>query len=70
MENYRGLKELRKEKKMTQIEFAESIGIEHLRYAYYELGYADIPSEIVKKICEVFHVSADEILGIEQKNIL
>lgn len=30
MENYRGLKELRKEKKMTQIEFAESIGIERL----------------------------------------
>lgn len=30
MENYRGLKELRKEKNMTQIEFAESIGIERL----------------------------------------
>lgn len=47
-----------------------SVGGTRSPFSYYELGYADIPSEIVKKICEVFHVSADEILGIEQKNVL
>lgn len=54
MENYRGLKELRKEKKMTQVEFAESIGIERLRYAYYELGMRIFHLKLLKKFVKYF----------------
>lgn len=57
------LKELRKEKKKTQVEMAEYLGIKARAYQYYEGGghYPEVPNLI--KLADYFGVSTDYLLG-------
>ena len=47
------LKEIRKEKRMTQTEVAEKAGIKRLRYWTYEAGKRKPKPEIAMKIADV-----------------
>ena len=47
------LKEIRKEKRMTQTEVAEKVGIKRLRYWTYESGKRKPKPEIAMKIADV-----------------
>lgn len=51
---------------MAQREFADCIGENYSRYAYYELGYADMLVNVLVKICLFCGVSADNILEISK----
>ena len=59
------LKELRKEKKLTQTELANYLCTTQDTISLWELGksYPDIPTLI--KICKFFDVTSDYILGLE-----
>lgn len=57
------LKELRSEKKQTQADMAERLGIKVRAYQYYESGehYPEVPNLL--KMADYFGVSTDYLLG-------
>ena len=61
------LKELRKEKSLTQKQLAEILEVSTTCYAGYEQGYREPDFKTLKKICLFFDVSADYLLGLEDE---
>lgn len=57
------LTKLRKEKKRTQQEMADYLGITRPAFTAYELGNRQPDYEILKKLANYFEVSTDYILG-------
>ena len=57
------LKELRKEKKLTQKELAEKIGISKRTLANWEDGVSSIKENKLKILCEIFGVDMPYMLG-------
>ena len=57
------LKELRKEKKLTQKELAEKTDIPYRTLQRWENGVFSIKSDRLKKLCEIFDVDAPYLLG-------
>ncbi len=57
------LKELRKEKNLTQNEFAKILHIKQQSYARYELNTSEPSYEMLVKIANFFEVSTDYLLG-------
>ena len=62
------LKELRKEKKLTQKELAEEIGISKRTLAYWENGESQIKPEKAEKLANFFGVSIAHLLGYEDND--
>ncbi len=63
------LKELRKNAGLTQQQLADRIWVTKASISYYELSERDPSPEILVKIAEVFHVTTDYLLGIDDKRI-
>ena len=61
------LKELRKEKSLTQKQLAEILEVSTTCYAGYEQGYREPDFKTLKKICLFFDVSSDYLLGLEDE---
>lgn len=57
------LKRFRKEKKITQKEIAEHLGITQQTYQYYE-SKGGLSAESIKKIADKYKVSTDYLLGV------
>jgi transcriptional regulator with XRE-family HTH domain len=57
------IKELRKQKKMTQKNLAKHLQIADSTLSYWEMGKYEPDSESLKKLSRFFHVSIDYILG-------
>ena len=60
------LKALRNLHYMTQQEVAEKIGVTRSAYSNYEQGLRIPDLEVVKKICLLYEISADFLLGIDE----
>ena len=60
----RRIRELREDHDYTQKEVAEYLGIEQTVYSRYERGINDMKIENIIKLCKIYKVSADYILGI------
>lgn len=58
------LKELRIEKKLTQKQVAQILEVSTTCYSGYEQGYREPDFKILIKICKLFEVSADYLLGL------
>ena len=58
------MRELRKDKNLTQQEMAVVINKSQQVYSNYELGQRDIPTNILIKLSAFYKVSTDYILGI------
>lgn len=58
------LKELRKEKGLTQKELAKKLNISVTGYASWEQGLAEPSLNAIKNICKIFNISADELLDL------
>lgn len=58
------LKELRIEKSLTQQQVAVLLGITQRAYSHYEIGDREPSIEMLKKICQLFEVSADYLIGL------
>lgn len=59
------LRELRRAKGLTQKDLAEYLGISIAGYSLYELGQREPGINILKKLAEFYHVSTDELLGLD-----
>lgn len=65
------IKELRLKEGLSQREIAQKLGISQMAYSSYECNKVKISLEILTKLCALFHVSSDYLLGIElSKNSL
>lgn len=60
------LKTLRKEKKLTQKELAEQIGIKQNSYSDWETGKNEPSLENIIKLTKILDTTADELLGIDK----
>lgn len=57
------LKELRMEGGLRQSDVAKALGVSRTAYSNYELGIREPSLEMVVKLCDLFNVSADYMLG-------
>ena len=57
------IKELRKEKGLTQVQMAEFIGCKARHYQKIEYGEINIPSMMLERLADYFNVSTDYLLG-------
>ncbi len=57
------LKELRKEKKVSQYELAKFLGVTSQAYSYYEREERELGYEALTKLAKYFDVSIDYLLG-------
>lgn len=57
------LKELRKEKGLTQTDLAELVEVTKVTIHNWETGVSSIKSDRLKKLCEIFDVDATYLLG-------
>ena len=58
---YKRIKELRKEKGITQVNVSTNIGVEESYYGKYERGVHDIPLSVLIRIGDFYNVSVDYI---------
>jgi transcriptional regulator with XRE-family HTH domain len=58
------IKDLRKEKDMTQNDLAMALGIRRSTVASYELARIDPSPKVLKQLTEYFNVSTDYLLGV------
>lgn len=61
------LRELRKQKNLTQKQLADLIGTKNSIISFYEVGDRLPSPEVIIKLASVLHVSADYLLGIEKE---
>ncbi len=59
------LKELRKEKGLTQQQVAEIIGVSRTAYLKYENDYLEIAIELLCQLADYYKVSLDYLAGRE-----
>ena len=61
------LKELRKERKLTQEYMAQALGVSVVQYYKYEKGQTDLSTSVLVKLADILNCTTDEILGIKPK---
>lgn len=61
------IRDLREDHDKTQAEIAEILGTSQTMYARYERGANELPIHHLIALCNYYSVSADYILGIEDK---
>ena len=55
---------LRECKELTQKDVAEFIGVKRTQYWRYEKGLNEMPLKYIEKLCKLYSVSADYLLGM------
>lgn len=63
------LKHLRQDAALTQQQLAERIGVTKSTVSYYELSERAPSPEMLIKLAGVFHVTTDQLLGVEHGGI-
>ncbi len=58
------IRALREDHDLTQEQVAKYLGTSQTMYARYERGANELPVRHLVALCRLYHVSADEILGI------
>lgn len=61
------LRDLREDNDKTQQETANVLGTSQTMYARYERGANELPIHHLITLCKFYNVSADYILGIDEK---
>ncbi len=64
------LKSLRKEAGMTQTDLAMRLGITKSVVSYYERQERSPSPDVLIKLTDIFHVTADYLLGITHKKLI
>lgn len=59
------LKQLRKERKLTQTELAVALGTTQSTIYKYEKGIQNVPMSVLTKFANYFEVSIDDLAGVE-----
>ena len=61
------IRELREDRDLTQASVARVLGTTQQVYSRYENGQNEIPVRHVIALCRYYGVSADHLLGLDQK---
>lgn len=64
MKYIKRIRDLREDNDKTQQEIADILGTSQTMYARYERGANELPIHHLIKLCEIYNVSADYILGL------
>ena len=67
MEYIRRIRDLREDHDMTQQQIADILQTSQTMYARYERGANEMPIRHLISLCKFYHVSADYILGLNNK---
>ena len=68
MKSYRErIRELREDHDLSQEQVAKELGTSQTMYSRYERGASELPVRHLIGLCRLYHVSADDILGIQSK---
>ena len=59
------IKELRENKGLTQLELGKVLNVRNTTISAWEKDIAEPPYDTLKKICVLYNVSADYLLGLE-----
>lgn len=70
MEFHERLKELRKNKNLTQQELADLINVNRVTYRNYETGLSEPKFRTLLDLSKIFNVTSDYLLGITDENDL
>lgn len=62
------IRDLREDHDLTQEQIAQYLGTSQTMYARYERGANELPIRHLIKLCELYNVSADYILGINKSS--
>ena len=60
------LRDLRKQKDLTQKQLGKLIGVQDSVISFYELGDRMPSPEVIVKLATVLHVSADYLMGLDK----
>ena len=60
---YPRLKDLREDRDLTQQQVADFLGMKQPQYNRYERGLRDIPTDVLIRLADFYHVSIDYLLG-------
>ena len=60
---YQRIRDLREDHDLKQRELAEYLNCSQRVYSYYELGQRDIPTDVLIRLANFYHVSIDYLLG-------
>lgn len=60
----RKIRDLREDADLTQQQVAEKLGTSQTMYARYERGANELPVRHLIRLCQLYNVSADYILGL------
>ena len=61
------LKDLREDNDFTQKYIAKLLGIDQRQYSRYETGKYEMPLEYLIKLCKLYNVTLDYIVGLNDK---
>ena len=61
------IRDLREDHDKTQQQIADYLGTSQTMYARYERGANELPIRHLIKLCKLYGVSADYILGLSEK---
>ena len=61
---YRRIRDLREDNDLTQKQVAQNLNCSQQVYSNYELGQRDIPTDVLIKLANYYHVSTDYLLGL------
>lgn len=67
MKYCRIIRDLREDNDLTQAQVAKHLGTSQTMYARYERGANELPIRHLLKLCDLYNVSADFILGKTNK---
>lgn len=60
---YQKIRDLREDHDLKQREVAEYLNCSQRAYSNYELGYRDIPTDVLIRLANYYDVSIDYLLG-------
>ena len=60
---YQRIRDLREDRDLKQKQLAEYLSCSQQVYSNYELGQRDIPTDVLIKLANFYHVSIDYLLG-------
>lgn len=67
MQYIKKIRDLREDSDLTQAQVAEYLGTSQTMYARYERGANELPIRHLMKLCDLYNVSSDYILGRTEK---
>ena len=66
MKYIKKIRDLREDNDLTQAQVAKLLGTSQTMYSRYERGANELPIHHLIKLCEIYDVSADYLLGLSE----